>query len=99
MELIMFPESLDESKDQLLSQLSGVSSKLVKTISVESISSLRQVSEVPRLFRRTNRETPVKPLPYVAAVLAPPSTFHNTHSSNPNISQWLRLIFSEITRQ
>lgn len=91
---------MDESNEQLLSRLSGVRSKIVKTVSVESVSALRQVSEVPRLFRRTNRETPVKALPYIAAVLSPPTTFHNNNNNtNPDTSRWLRLIFSEITKQ
>lgn len=92
-------KSLEESKDRLLSQLSNVSSKIVSCISMESITALRQVSEVPRLFRRTNRETPVKPLSYVAAVLAPPISFHNTYNENRHCLQWLILIFSEITKQ
>ncbi|XP_075226990.1 conserved oligomeric Golgi complex subunit 2 [Lycorma delicatula] len=95
----LLKQSLDESKEQLLSQLSGVSSKLVRTVSIESVSALRQVSEVPRLFRRTNRETPAKALPYVNAVLVPPTTFHCNHRSHPHSSVWLRLIFSEITKQ
>lgn len=91
--------SLEESKQQLLSQLDAVSTKLVRIVCVDSITALRQVSEVPRLFRRTNRDVPTKCLPYVTAMLTPPTEFYTSHRSHPNTSQWLQSIFSNITRQ
>lgn len=91
--------SLEESKQQLLLQLDMVSTKLVRIVSVDSITALRQVSEVPRLFRRTNRDVPTKCLPYVAAMLSPPSEFYTSHKSHPSTSHWLQSIFSNITRQ
>uniref|UniRef100_A0A1B6C3H8 Conserved oligomeric Golgi complex subunit 2 n=1 Tax=Clastoptera arizonana TaxID=38151 RepID=A0A1B6C3H8_9HEMI len=95
----LLKKSLDETKALLTSQLSLVSNKIVSYVTVESTTALRQVSEVPRLFRRTNRDTPTKALPYVAAMLSSPLEFHSNHKLNPHALQWLQNIFSDITKQ
>lgn len=58
-----------------------------------------QVSEVPRLYRRTNRDTPTRSLPYIDNMLESPLAFHSQHHNHALISQWLVTIFSDITKQ
>ena len=41
----------------------------------QSTSIVKQVNDVPRKYRKTNRELPSKPSPYVAAMLDPLKTF------------------------
>ncbi|XP_067013705.2 conserved oligomeric Golgi complex subunit 2 [Anabrus simplex] len=94
--------SLMESKNQLLSRLSTVSQFILSEVSSEGLTQLRQVSDIPRLFRRTNREVPTKPCPYVALVLAVPIAFYNQQKpivDKELLEQWLTLIFSAITNQ
>ncbi|RZF40632.1 hypothetical protein LSTR_LSTR007515 [Laodelphax striatellus] len=94
--------SVDEVSEQLSGeQLSAVSGRVAQLLSGKCCAALRQVSEVPRLFRRTNRQSPSQPLPYVQALLAPALRFHSTHRDNANqqTHHWLRLVFSDVTKQ
>nr|CAD7256483.1 unnamed protein product [Timema shepardi] len=95
-------DSIDESKQQLLSRLPIVTQFILGEVSSQSLSQLRQVNDIPRLFRRTNRDIPTKPCPYVGAVLAPPLSFHKAYREvvgAPQLQRWLTLIFSAITQQ
>nr|CAD7198055.1 unnamed protein product [Timema douglasi] len=94
--------SIEESKKQLLSRLPIVTQFILGEVSSQSLSQLRQVNDIPRLFRRTNRDIPTKPCPYVGAVLAPPLSFHKAYREvvgAPQLQRWLTLIFSAITQQ
>nr|CAD7429608.1 unnamed protein product [Timema monikensis] len=94
--------SIEESKQQLSSRLPIVTQFILGEVSSQSLSQLRQVNDIPRLFRRTNRDIPTKPCPYVAAVLAPPLSFHKAYREvvgADQLQRWLTLIFSAITQQ
>ena len=57
---------------------------------------LKQVSDIPRLYRRTNRELPTKPCTYLIALLDPILRFDNENRprcSTQVISEWLSIIF------
>nr|CAD7454847.1 unnamed protein product [Timema tahoe] len=95
-------DSIEESKQQLLSRLPIVTQFILGEVSSQSLSQLRQVNDIPRLFRRTNRDIPTKPCLYVAAILAPPLSFHKAYREVVGAAQlqrWLTLIFSAITQQ
>nr|CAD7438945.1 unnamed protein product [Timema bartmani] len=95
-------DSIEESKQQLLSRLPIVTQFILGEVSNQSLSQLRQVNDIPRLFRRTNRDIPTKPCLYVAAILAPPLSFHKAYREVVGAAQlqrWLTLIFSAITQQ
>ncbi|KAJ4444222.1 hypothetical protein ANN_06013 [Periplaneta americana] len=98
----LLKSSLKESEQQLLTRLPLITQFILGEISGQSLPHLRQVSDIPRLFRRTNREMPSKPCSYVALVLALPLAFHSTQKSivNPELlTQWLMLTFSAVTQQ
>uniref|UniRef100_A0A1B6FGJ3 Conserved oligomeric Golgi complex subunit 2 n=1 Tax=Cuerna arida TaxID=1464854 RepID=A0A1B6FGJ3_9HEMI len=90
---------MDEWKEKLKSQLGPVSGRLVRSVSVGSVAALRQVNEVPRLYRRTNRDPPTRSLPYIDSMLEAPLAFHLKHQSHPHTLMWLQSIFSDITDQ
>ncbi|PSN46904.1 hypothetical protein C0J52_15286 [Blattella germanica] len=95
-------DSLKESEQQLLSRLPLVTQFILGEVSGQSLPHLRQVSDIPRLFRKTNREMPTKPCSYVTQVLALPLAFHSQQKeavSNELLEQWLTLTFSAITQQ
>lgn len=86
----------------MLTRLPLISQFILGEISSQSLQHLRQVSDIPRLFRRTNREMPTKPCPYIAQVLALPLAFHSAQQSAVNtelLEQWLTLTFAAITQQ
>lgn len=95
----MLTGCIDEWKEKLFAQLDTVSARLVHEVSVQSVAALRQVSEVPRLYRRTNREAPTRSLPYVDAMLDVPLNFHSSHKNHPHILFWLQSVFAEVTKQ
>lgn len=94
--------SLQESSEQLLSRLPAVTERIVSEVAAAGGASLRQVSDIPRLFRRTNRDVPTKPCSYINAILAPLLDFHNVYGSAVStiqLQEWLTLICSSITCQ
>jgi len=54
-----------------------IESNLVDAVVGQSSSNLAAVNEVPRLYRRTNRETPTKQLEYVEAIILPITSIKN----------------------
>ncbi|KAJ8865695.1 hypothetical protein PR048_033215 [Dryococelus australis] len=100
--LAKLKESVEESKQQLMARCPTITQFILGEVSGDSMAQLRQVSDIPRLFRRTNRDVPSKPCTYVAAVLGPPQAFHKAQRASVNVDflhQWLVLIFSAITTQ
>ncbi|XP_039278291.1 conserved oligomeric Golgi complex subunit 2 [Nilaparvata lugens] len=94
--------SVDECSTQLSAQLTSAGDRVTQQLSCACAHGLRQVSEVPRLFRRTNRQAPSQPLPYVAQVLAPAARFHRAHSGSlrqPQLGLWLRAVVNDLTKQ
>uniref|UniRef100_A0A182VY84 Conserved oligomeric Golgi complex subunit 2 n=1 Tax=Anopheles minimus TaxID=112268 RepID=A0A182VY84_9DIPT len=54
---------------------------IVKELITASIPQLRQVSDIPRLYRKTNRDVPSRCCAYVEQVLAPTDTFRKNYAS------------------
>ena len=72
---------------------------IVKTITEKCLPYLRQVSDIPRLYRRTNRDIPSKPCTYLTTLLVPITSFRSDHSSVQSSHQWMVSIFNTITAQ
>lgn len=92
--------SLSDSIQTVKNCLPLITDSIVKVIVSESIVHLRQVSDIPRLFRRTNRETPTKPCDYIINVLLLPNKFYNSKKNfvpDTVLQNWLTLVFNEIT--
>lgn len=90
---------LDPSATQFLSgflwnEVKGaVESNLVEMVVSQCSTSISSVNEVPRLYRKTNRDAPTKQLEYVESILSPISSLkvdiHNAHQSDlwDNVNQ------------
>lgn len=94
--------SIQETAVQLNSRLPAVTERIVSEVAAVSGTALRQVSDIPRLFRRTNRDVPTKPCSYINAILAPLQDFASTYNEVVIAGQlvdWLTLICSSITCQ
>lgn len=74
-----FIDSLDEGRKDLISKLATLSKVITDRVSTKSCSYLKQVSDIPRLYRRTNRELPSKPCTYLVALLDPIQKFKATN--------------------
>ncbi|XP_047104185.1 conserved oligomeric Golgi complex subunit 2 isoform X3 [Schistocerca piceifrons] len=98
----IFERSQHSSQEQLKQQLPKVTQEIVSAVSHRSILQLKQVNDIPRLYRRTNREVPTKACSYVLQMLAPPTKFCAASASSVSpklLDHWLLLIFSAITKQ
>jgi len=56
----------------------GLEDRLTELTVAQSLSHVSAVNEVPRLFRRTNREVPTKPSDYVHSILQPIQTLRQS---------------------
>ena len=91
-----FIDSLNESQINLQKKLTFLSKVITDRVIEKSQCFLKQVSDIPRLYRRTNRELPSKPCTYLTALLDPILRFDSDNRrrcSNQVISEWLIIIF------
>ncbi|XP_077290778.1 conserved oligomeric Golgi complex subunit 2 [Arctopsyche grandis] len=100
------PEILDkcllDSKICLETRLPQIQKIVVVQLSAESIVHLKQLNDIPRLFRKTNRDIPTKPCTYVNALMKCPIDFYNLYLNaigKDQVILWLEDIFSIITTQ
>ncbi|ETE65446.1 Conserved oligomeric Golgi complex subunit 2 [Ophiophagus hannah] len=84
--------SLEDSKNSLLGSWPTLNSKIIQDLNDSCFSCLKSALEIPRLYRRTNKEVPTKALPYVDSALKP---FHQLKNDYKDIlkpaviEQWL----------
>merc|ERR1712203_1215355 len=65
-----------------------LSAALVRTITVNPLKQIKGVLEIPRMYRRTNREPPRKPCPYVVNISTSLITFASSNSHTA-LTSWL----------
>lgn len=95
----LLTNGLEDGLNSLRDRLPFLSEMIVKTITEKCLPYLRQVSDIPRLYRRTNRDIPSKPCTYLTTLLVPITTFQSDHSSVQSSHQWMVSIFDTITAQ
>ncbi|CAG2199435.1 COG2 [Mytilus edulis] len=64
-------DNIRESNDQIKSELPQFQSYIVQDVCSKCAVHLKQVNDIPRLYRRTNREVPSKPSQYIQNVCKP----------------------------
>ncbi|GFS46001.1 conserved oligomeric Golgi complex subunit 2 [Nephila pilipes] len=80
-----------------LREIPAVSAKLIVKILNEKCSAhLKMISSIPQRFRKTNREIPSKPSPYVSQVLNPLTEF-SLEANSVLPSEWRSYIESQVT--
>ncbi|XP_060063002.1 conserved oligomeric Golgi complex subunit 2-like [Ylistrum balloti] len=72
-------DSIQECSNSLVNKLPRYRDFIVEEISCQCSVHLKQVNDVPRLYRRTNREVPVKPSTYIGSAFKPVSMFVQEH--------------------
>ncbi|XP_075388067.1 conserved oligomeric Golgi complex subunit 2 [Tenrec ecaudatus] len=94
--------ALEDSQLSLSACLPSLSNKIIQELSESCFSYLKSALEVPRLYRRTNKEVPTKASSYVDSALKP---FYHLQSEHKNkltqeiIQQWLEGALSESTHK
>ncbi|KAL7027793.1 hypothetical protein ACKWTF_005586 [Chironomus riparius] len=80
----------------------NIENQIMKKLMISCLKSIKNVQDIPRLFRKTNREVPTKHLPYVDQILQPIDDFMQKYSQNyqPEVIQRiLKELFSKLTIQ
>lgn len=68
----------------------------------QTIGWTKQVADIPRLYRKTNRDAPSKPCNYVEQILKPARNFVNLNASSidaSRIHECLVFVFSHLNKQ
>lgn len=71
-----------ESCNLLNCKREKIESRIVQEMLSKSTSNIKQVNDIPRLYRKTNREIPSKPCAYVDQMLDPSRQFKQQYSNN-----------------
>lgn len=97
----LLSKSLEDSKTSLLQCVPPIKDEVIKEISNQSVMYIRQVNDIPRLYRKTNRETPNKPCGYISLILETPLKFKEQYGKDleHEIKEWMGVIFSTITER
>ncbi|KAH3850726.1 conserved oligomeric Golgi complex subunit 2-like [Dreissena polymorpha] len=80
-------ESLTECCTAMERKLPQFRDYVVMDITNQCTIHLKQVNDIPRLYRRTNREVPSKPSTYISAMLKPVTMFMEEHGELLNLDQ------------
>ncbi|KAM4813910.1 conserved oligomeric Golgi complex subunit 2 isoform X4 [Urocitellus parryii] len=94
--------ALEDSRSSLSACVPALSSRVIQDLSESCFSYLKGALEVPRLYRRTNKEVPTTASAYVESALKP---FHQLQSGHKDklrpslVQQWLEEALSESTHR
>lgn len=104
------PQEKEDLKDILVNQRCGnikeklphLSTIIVDNVSAQSASDLDGARNIPRLYRRTNREAPVKPSSYVNSLVEPIQMFKINYASivgEQQILEWTISISESVSER
>lgn len=91
-----------ESRQMLTERLKQIEQQWSNEIIAQTAGWTKQVGDIPRLYRKTNREAPTKPCNYVEQILRPAKSFYTKNSKRiapDTIKQCMILSFSHLNRQ
>uniref|UniRef100_A0A7N8XA95 Conserved oligomeric Golgi complex subunit 2 n=1 Tax=Mastacembelus armatus TaxID=205130 RepID=A0A7N8XA95_9TELE len=95
-------DALEDSKACLSSSVPTLNTRMTQHLTDRSCRFLKSASEVPRLYRRTNKELPVRASAYMDNALRPLHQLltDSTGLVTPSTAQeWLRVALSECTQR
>ncbi|XP_062938807.1 conserved oligomeric Golgi complex subunit 2 isoform X2 [Cynocephalus volans] len=94
--------ALEDSRSSLSACVPSLSHRIVQDLSESCFSYLRSALEVPRLYRRTNKEVPTAASSYVDSALKPLYQLQSRHKEKLKpalVQQWLAGALSESTHR
>lgn len=101
-QLDLVEKCFDESRDMLNKRLKFIEKQWSDEIIAQTSGWTKQVADIPRLYRKTNRDAPTKPCNYVEQILRASKSFHAKNSGRISadvIEQCIILSFSHLNRQ
>ncbi|MCI4376177.1 hypothetical protein PGIGA_G00185360 [Pangasianodon gigas] len=100
--LALVSDALDDSKAALSGCIPTLNSRMTQNLTERSFRFLKNASEVPRLYRRTNKEVPTRASAYMDNALQP---LHQLLTDSTGvvkasiIQEWLRVALSDCTHR
>ncbi|KAI5617461.1 conserved oligomeric Golgi complex subunit 2 [Silurus asotus] len=100
--LALVSDALGDSKAALAGCIPTLNSRMTQNLTERSFRFLKNASEVPRLYRRTNKEVPTRASAYMDNALQP---IHQLLTDSTNvvklsiIHEWLRVALSDCTHR
>ncbi|XP_044772402.1 conserved oligomeric Golgi complex subunit 2 isoform X2 [Neomonachus schauinslandi] len=94
--------ALEDSQTSLAACVPALSNRIIQDLSESCFSYLKSALEVPRLYRRTNKEVPTTASSYVDSALKPFDQLQRGHKDKLKraiIQQWLEGALSESTHK
>ena len=79
---------LEDSCQALEQSMSQIDTVITGQVAEKCLPALKQVADIPRLYRRTNRELPSKALAYVHELLQPIQDFNRQVKEAVESSRW-----------
>lgn len=101
-QLNLVEKCFDESRQILSERLKFIEKQWSDEIIAQTAGWTKQVADIPRLYRKTNRDAPTKPCSYVEQILKPNKSFHTKNSDRiaPDvIRECIILSISHLNRQ
>ncbi|XP_043798151.1 conserved oligomeric Golgi complex subunit 2 isoform X2 [Apis laboriosa] len=97
--LKLLKDSLDETIKNLKKIWPDITKEIVNELLKQCVVHLKQVSDIPRLFRRTKRDIPTKSCAYIKNTLAFLINFHTDYKKiiPDDVNYWLQLTLSSLT--
>lgn len=98
----LLEQCFDESNNAMLIRQQSIQRRLVAEIVTKSLVHVKQVSDIPRMFRKTNRDVPTKSFAYVDQMLEGVAQFSDKYEKQIDVSivrQMLTDIFGELNLQ
>jgi len=98
----LLKESMQEFQELLTKQIPALAVYVIESVSLQCGNSLKLVGDIPRLYRRTNKEAPTKASTYVSNILQPLQNFleqQRHHLSDDIKSEWGMEILGQVSQQ
>lgn len=95
-------ECIQENVLALHERLPNFRLMVTDEIMVQCSAFIRQVSDIPRLYRRTNREAPNKPSGYLTGMVRPLRLFSDDHAADlgsNQLAEIMLIVFSSLVEQ
>lgn len=95
-------QCMNESRQLFTARLTQIEEQWNKEMLAKTTAWTKQVADIPRLYRKTNREPPTKPCNYVEQILKPAKLFTEMYSTKiaaDTIRRCLIHVFSQLNKQ
>lgn len=89
-----------DNRSMLTTKLNRLQTLIVQELVQASISHIKQVSDIPRLYRKTNRDVPSKCCPYMELLIQPSRCFRERYTGmvgDERLKEFLANVYTSLT--